>query len=1048
MATDNTLQSIELILPSFSSAGGEDLGRETRCFSGAPYLLRYKLTPEDYLLRGRDDIRVYVDVTEGLELIDSCTIKELQAYSSGIDNRVTPEVVFKNDVTGTVKLKMCVEDLESGNTVSSNVLELNVQPKHGTISDEDVFWDRYSSVGPTVNTDPVVLRAGETFDCISRISLKKHSRYPNLHRGISRYFYVVPISYIPREGDWKPEGYTSGTINSASFIGTKTDGTTLVAKSTGCGKVDIHYLVQTSSGSYTTGRETIPFTVIDDAEALGSTMNLRFKVPSVEVDRSTRIFPSTSDISNPSARFPGIERPGEDGYLNKWVYLNETYDFHPTKWSDFVEYDDPDGKIDLSRLQVRLENDEGQPMLFFTYDENRLASGWNAGSCWLVARYGKLTETREQTEVKIPYRNITSDLSYIPIRAVNAGFSTAHADELDFSVWYPGSKVIEVSPSDATINVSQFSMSSRVGDLLFIEKIGTTGTIDDQYRVRIAGIGTANLTSFCSYVDSTVHHYSGAIFTIGLPAWDGYRYRADYVPDSRIFVPSKSEIKKGEYVFVELKNTPDEEYSLNSTGTIYKYIRYRVNSEENPGNAEHLNASGVAEVVCASRRGVILRGGNTAGTVDIYFGGTADGSNNAAVGRITVLNSTYSAPSGTPTINAQKNTNGSVKSDQTLTLSGGTVAGWNIELPSWQYASITKSGFLKTYSTGNITVYAVTTDGRLASTDFATVSSEGTTPIEPEPEIPVDTTLKEAQDITDDIVLEFSNRSDIVFESPESDPISRDINKISHNFDIRDVVCISENPGVATIQAYYNMSNGNMNAVITPVGKGSTVVKILCGAESDSINVSVLEGTTPATPHLTYKGMTGASLNIYEYTEISYGCDSLDVYENLSVTGNKEGIEIQDQGYIVGEQTARFTVALTDHVSGYVYVTYGSERLIFSIANRFNLKFEDVNNFSLGVGASRDIKIYPLDDTVKASEVQVFSENNNVTISSVTNGGVEPETGKRFFLVTVTYRRSGNDMLIAKRKGDDDIYLDFSCEAKSIPAQSISFNQNSIIINK
>ena len=141
-------------------------------------------------------------------------------------------------------------------------------------------------------------------------------------------------------------------------------------------------------------------------------------------------------------------------------------------------------------------------------------------------------------------------------------------------------------------------------------------------------------------------------------------------------------------------------------------------------------------------------------------------------------------------------------------------------------------------------------------------------------------------------------------------------------------------------------------------------------------------------------------------------------------------------------------MALTDHVSGYVYVTYGSERLIFSIANRFNLKFEDVNNFSLGVGASRDIKIYPLDDTVKASEVQVFSENNNVTISSVTNGGVEPETGKRFFLVKVAYRRSGNDMLIAKRKGDDDIYLDFSCEAKSIPAQSISFNQNSIIINK
>ena len=113
-----------------------------------------------------------------------------------------------------------------------------------------------------------------------------------------------------------------------------------------------------------------------------------------------------------------------------------------------------------------------------------------------------------------------------------------------------------------------------------------------------------------------------------------------------------------------------------------------------------------------------------------------------------------------------------------------------------------------------------------------------------------------------------------------------------------------------------------------------------------------------------------------------------------------------------------------------------------------NHKLSNINDFSLGIGASRSIKSYPLDDTVKASSVQVYSERNNVFTSEVTDGGIEPETGKRFFLVEVKYYRAGRDVLVAHRKGDDDIYLDFNCEATTIPAQSISFNINSITLNK
>ena len=346
-------------------------------------------------------------------------------------------------------------------------------------------------------------------------------------------------------------------------------------------------------------------------------------------------------------------------------------------------------------------------------------------------------------------------------------------------------------------------------------------------------------------------------------------------------------------------------------------------------------------------------------------------------------------------------------------------------------------------------IYAVTTDGRLAQSIYRVGLSESVTPVEPEPETPIDTTPREAQDITDDVVLEFSDKSDITFDSPASSPAIREITRLTHNFNLRDVVCTSENPCVATILGTYNINTGTMSATITPVGKGDTVVRVVCGAESDILNVSVLDGTDATIPHIAYKNMTGASLNIYEYTRINFTCDSSEIFQELSITGNNEGIEVSDFTYDDSTHTGSFKVTLTGHVSGYVYVDYGQERLKFSIANRFNLKFENIQDFRLGIGATRKVMVYPLDDTIKASSVWVHAQNSNnpaVYIDDIVEG--TDNNGKRAFFVSVTYRREGQEVLIASRKGDDDIYLGLECEATSIPAQSISFNQNSITINK
>ena len=1006
---DPILQSIEL------------LTTETRCMAGQTYYLGYNTTPSDTLLYDRTDIRAFVEVDDPNELIQSYRLERPYTANPYV---YPPKIVFKENVTGQVGVRLCVEDLDSGDIIRSNTLELNVY------NDKNIVCQGTSGSNAKKFNAPNILNMTVGSGTIDT------TQYLVASGTQSRYFYLA---------------VTNSASGKVVWVGT--DGTTIIPVSAGSAEITVMtheaYANNASGttlygGSYTklSSWKRLKIEVIDEAEALGvgNAMNLRFKVNEVIVDRSTDIFPSV--FHDDPKDYPGVYRD-ENGDLNRWLYLNQTYDFHPRDYKDFVEYDDPNEVIDLSRLEVRLENNEGQPVLFM--GDGRagadVATEWAEGSCWLVARYGSLSSTKEATYCRIPYTNITSNPNHIPVRYVYEGHLRTDGDTLDYSTWYPASKVIKVVPKDA-VSTGGFGLTGG-DEVYYTERIGNTGTLDDQFKVRLAGIGKYSIGT--AFSGNGVH--SGGTLEIRWGGMSASYPSGHYEPNDITMIPSKTSIKKGEYVVVNVQYTPDYDFTLYAHNFATKGWRYKIDGGEWL-TKDKANKTGIIEVVCESRKGSIFKNleGNhvVSASCCVYWGAAWTGEDFHT--DITLL-STEMSGTFTPTINAATK-NGFLVDNQTLTLSGGTVAGWNSS--SWRYASIQKTGLLRTYSPGEVTIYAVTTDGRLAQSIYRVGSSSGSvTPIEPEPETPIDTTPREAQDITDDVVLEFSDKSDITFDSPASSPTVREITRLTHNFDLRDVVCTSENPGVATIQGSYNMNTGTLSATITPVGKGDTVVRVVCGAESDSLNVSVLDGTDATTPHITYKDMTGASLNIYEYTRISFTCDSSEIFQELSITGNKEGIEVSDPTYNDSTHAGSFKVTLTDHVSGYVYVDYGQERLKFSIANRFNLKFENIQDFRLGIGATRKVMIYPLDDTIKASSVWVHAQNSSnpaVYIDDIVEG--TDNNGKRVFFVSVTYRREGQEVLIASRKGDDDIYLDLECEATSIPAQSISFNQNSITINK
>ena len=119
MSEENILSELELLLPSFSTAGGEELGPENRCFPGTSYYLGFQTTPSDFQLK--DNLEVSLEVVEGEDLVESAEFKKS-------DYPHSTTIKFKSDVTGTVKVKMRIYDPDADVTVESNVLELSVLP--------------------------------------------------------------------------------------------------------------------------------------------------------------------------------------------------------------------------------------------------------------------------------------------------------------------------------------------------------------------------------------------------------------------------------------------------------------------------------------------------------------------------------------------------------------------------------------------------------------------------------------------------------------------------------------------------------------------------------------------------------------------------------------------------------------------------------------------------------------------------------------------------------------------------------------------------------
>ena len=307
---------------------------------------------------------------------------------------------------------------------------------------------------------------------------------------------------------------------------------------------------------------------------------------------------------------------------------------------------------------------------------------------------------------------------------------------------------------------------------------------------------------------------------------------------------------------------------------------------------------------------------------------------------------------------------------------------------------------------------------------------------------PVDSSPREAQTGEDNLDLGFEDNSEITFSSPESDPVRRKVIKGATTFSINSVSCTTEKPGIVSVAKV--ILDGEMYVQITPRKKGTTKVYVVYGGAADSINVEVTGGETYA-PSISYKDTTGVSLNIYEYISVEFKAISRGVFDEILFTSDNSKIIVDKGNYDPITGTGTFTAYLNDKTSGNIQLKYGSEILDFPVVNRYNLAFESISNFILGVGATRYIKIYPLDDVIQDSEVSISSQNGNVEIGQIYEA--RDIQGERIFVVPITYKSPGRDVLIASRKGDSDIYLEFDCEATSVPASSISFNTDSINLN-
>lgn len=984
---------------------------DTNCIPGKSYNLGFTCVPGNYSIRdyntstglytNRAGVSLSPEYDDPYGCIEFCSVVTNPDRAKSGNAYYSLQVKFKSGASGKVGLRLVIND--NGNRKVSETAILNVSSSTTLTSGNIVF----SQGSLEANLEDGV------------IDLSRYVSFSGMAESDSKYY-------------WLEGSDSSGIIKFSS------DGKTVIPIAPGESRLYLKYHYSGMSGSEPETKGTgnsIVLNIKDRTAEYVESFNIRFKVREVKIDRSAKIYYKWASQS---------------------LTGSETTDFSEQLYAKYgvwtvkglVLHDDPYGVFDSQKLIVRYENEAGENLTNGSVSGYDVAHQWAEGTVYLAVYYSTTKTTASACLDRIPFTMYTSDPNFVPIRVLGIHCRIPNATLpkwYDFSQWYPFTKFFTVYPKDAILSSSDFgwNASGIDGDgardeVVHIQKYNPSGkTIDGTYRVRLGGIGA---------VGAIYRHWRAGGYAITgadggmFVCWPDGTAQGSYRPNTVSITTSKNTIRRGEYVFVHATPDPDIDFAMRDEVS----WRYTVDGKYYKTKAD-VNKLGTFEIICENRRGVIIRGGSVTGSHTIKVGMDMLPPKSDPSVTINLISEAFNPPSGSLELIIRKDSNGKVVDGQKAYINGGQVEGWACD--NWLISSITQDGLIKTFTAGNVTYYAVTTDGRLAMTAGVTKDTiTGWEPIDPHSLLPVDSvddTPKEASAGGDSgIQLGFEDKAPIVFSSTASEPVRRKIRKGGTTYSLSSISCAVEKPGI--VSATCVIYEGSLSVQITPLKKGTTKVYVLYGGTADYVSVEVLEGEDHI-PSISYKDTAGVSLNAFEYKEVEFKAINQGVFDGVMYSSDNSKIMVDKGNYDPLTGIGTFLVTLKDKVSGKVTLQYNIERLEFQIINRYNLAFENVSNFILGVGATRYVKIYPLDDLIQDSEVFVSSQNGNVEVGLVTES--RDSAGKRVFTVPVTYKSPGPDVLVASRKGDLDIYLEFDCEAKSVPASSINFNTDSINLN-
>ena len=932
--------------------------------------------------------------------IESCSVVTNPDRVKSGNAYYSLQVKFKSGASGKVGLRLVIND--NGNRKVSETAILNVNSETTLTSGNIVF----SQGSLEANLEDGV------------IDLSRYVSFSGMAESDSKYY-------------WLEGSDSSGIIRFSS------DGKTVIPVSSGESRLYLKYHYSGMSGSEPETKGTgnsIVLNIKDKTAEYVESFNIHFKVDKVEIDRSAKIYYKWASQS-----LTGFETTdfSEQLYAKYGVW----------NVKGLVLHDDPYGVFDSQKLVVRYENEAGQNLTNGSVPGYDVAYQWAEGTVYLAAYYSTTKSVSSACLDRIPFTMYTSDPNFIPIRNLLIACRIPDATPAkwsDFSQWYPATKFFTVYPKDAIISSSGFAWNNSgiEGDgcrseVVHVQKYNDSGkTFDEKYRVRLAGFGGIMIPRSWRRGGYANTGYDGGMII----CWPDGTEKGNYRPNTVSLTTAKNTIRRGEYTFVHATPDPDLDFAMREEMEWH----YMVDGKTCKTKAD-VEKLGAFEIICENRRGVIIRGGSVTGSHTIKVWMNLNPPKHDPYVTINLISEAFNPPSGSLELIIRKDSNGKIVDGQKAYVNGGQVEGWGCD--NWLLSSISQEGLIRTFTAGNVTYFAVMTDGRLAMASGQTKdTATGWEPIDPHSLLPVDSvddTPKEASAGSDSgVQLGFEDKAPVVFNSSADEPVRRKIRKGGTTYSLSSISCAVEKPGI--VSATCVIYEGSLSVQITPLKKGTTKVYVLYGGTADYVNVEVLEGEDHI-PSISYKDTTGVSLNVFEYKEVEFKAISQGVYDGVLYSSDNSKIVVDKGNYDPLTGIGTFLVTLKDKVSGKVTLQYNIERLEFQIVNKYNLAFENVSNFILGVGATRYVKIYPLDDLIQDSEVFVSSQNGNVEVGSVTES--RDSVGKRVFVVPVTYKSPGPDVLVASRKGDLDIYLEFDCEAKSVPASSIRFNTDSINLN-